>query len=480
MTYMMASETDIAVVGSGPAGAVAALELARLGHNVSLLERATFPRSHVGESLPPGIWTILDDLGVRPRIESAGFLRPRRAMVRWAQASTWEKHLAGELGLQVDRGLFDKILCDAAVAAGARLVQPARVMRPVHHGPQFWSLPVWYQGCLSTLSARFLIDASGKRSLWRVGKRRMSAPTTAIYAYWHQTALQGPETRVEAGDNAWFWGAPLPDGRVNATVFVDPQRCAAHARHGLTPFYESLLNDSMLLRGCLAGRRVSEVQVCDAASYTATSVVGADWVKVGEAAFGIDPLSSQGVQTAMYTGLQGARVAHTILRKPANTPAAMAFYEARRAEMVARHQAIASRYYREQYQFCPAPFWHRRSLSEEESVGTVSWAQPASSPALHDTIAVSEATSITQTPVIQDAYITYHPALTHPALDRPVAFVQGAPVVPLLRFVGQGRSVRELLDRWSQEMPVSRAGDMLQWLWTRGVLVRNEACRQKT
>ena len=51
--------------------------------------------------------------------------------------------------------------------------------------------------------------------------------------------------------------------------------------------------------GC---RATAPVAVCDASSYRFGEVVTSDAIRVGEAAFAIDPLSSSGVQTAMQTG----------------------------------------------------------------------------------------------------------------------------------------------------------------------------------
>jgi flavin-dependent dehydrogenase len=47
------ARTTVLVVGGGPAGATAAHLLAAAGFDVMLLERATFPRYHIGESLQP-------------------------------------------------------------------------------------------------------------------------------------------------------------------------------------------------------------------------------------------------------------------------------------------------------------------------------------------------------------------------------------------------------------------------------------------
>src|SRR5437773_503671 len=55
---------DVIVIGGGPAGSTAAGLLSRSGHNVLLLEKAKFPREHVGESLLPFCYTLFEDFGV--------------------------------------------------------------------------------------------------------------------------------------------------------------------------------------------------------------------------------------------------------------------------------------------------------------------------------------------------------------------------------------------------------------------------------
>src|ERR1700704_4556955 len=103
-----AIEADVCVIGGGPAGAASALRLARLGHRVVLVERAARGRPHVGESLPPTVLPLLAELGVRERVEAAGFLRPRGALVHWGEGEARETFDdAGEAGFQVDRGRFD-------------------------------------------------------------------------------------------------------------------------------------------------------------------------------------------------------------------------------------------------------------------------------------------------------------------------------------------------------------------------------------
>ena len=67
---------DVIIVGGGPAGSTAATLLARRGFEVTLLEREQFPREHVGESLLPFTYDILEDLGVLSEMEGRFSRKP--------------------------------------------------------------------------------------------------------------------------------------------------------------------------------------------------------------------------------------------------------------------------------------------------------------------------------------------------------------------------------------------------------------------
>jgi flavin-dependent dehydrogenase len=290
----------VCVLGGGPAGSAIALRLAQLGHAAVLVEKSLFPRAHIGESLAPDILAILETLGIRGEVEARGFLRPDAAIVRWCGESAI-RPASGDRGFQVDRASFDLLLLRALerTSDGGWLV----------HGRN------------ESIETHYLVDATGRSGRLGGRKQRVAAPTLALYAYWRETVLHGPETRVEAGESEWYWGAPLPDGFFNATVFVNPSRCA----RGHADLYGRLLRRSALLQGCLNGRRITEVKCCDATSYCDEDPVADNLVKAGEASFSIDPLSSQGVRSAMGSALHGALVLNTMIRRPESAPAAAAF-----------------------------------------------------------------------------------------------------------------------------------------------------------
>ena len=318
-------DSDIVVLGGGPAGSMLALRLAQIGHAVTLVERAAFPRAQVGESLGPAVTQLLGLVGLREQIDAARFFRPRTAFVRWENAETEVKDFGAAPGYQVDRGRFDQILLGAAADADVRVLQPVTARRPRRRPGGGWVIPMCRDGREFVLTARYCADACGRPSLLGGKRARLSPRTIALYAYWTGTDLGGCETRVEAGEAEWYWGAPLPDGTINAAVFLDPRRCAALSRASIEDFYRSLMTRSVLLHVCLNGAIVGRVKACDATSSVADPLVGEDFLRLGDAAVTIDPLSSQGVQTAIVTALQAAAVINTTLRRPADTAHALEF-----------------------------------------------------------------------------------------------------------------------------------------------------------
>ena len=467
--------TDVCVIGGGPAGSTVARKLALLGHRVCVVERSRYPRPKVGESLPPNIFPLLETLGLRERIERASFLRPDKAVIRWSDAGEHLKFPSGQHGLLVDRGRFDDMLLEAAREAGARILQPARALRPELDKEGCWSLPVRCNAGLITVRARYLVGATGKSRVLAGNRRRCSAPTVALYAYWRGAGVDASTVLVEAGPEEWFWGAPLPGGTFNAMVFTAPHRCrrAAVRARGLEQLYRSLLAQSSLLRGCLNGELVSGVIGCDASSYVDEHPVDAHSIKVGEASFSIDPLSSQGVQAAINSGLQGGIVVNTLLTRPEHSAAAMQFYRDRQRETVAHHRSLSARHHSESRFHGTERFWRERASVESESPTVRAGNHPALSGDLR--LVLSDAAELSPTPCITGDIIVNKPALLHPALGRPLSYLNDIEVSLLLDCVPGGGTAAEIMQAWSRHLSPRASIQLVSWLYRTGVFIHHKA-----
>jgi flavin-dependent dehydrogenase len=73
---MIDEQTDVVVIGGGPAGSTAAILLAKLGHKVIALEKAHHPRFHIGESLLPMNLPVFERLGVLEKVRALGVYKP--------------------------------------------------------------------------------------------------------------------------------------------------------------------------------------------------------------------------------------------------------------------------------------------------------------------------------------------------------------------------------------------------------------------
>jgi hypothetical protein len=218
---------------------------------------------------------------------------------------------------------------------------------------------------------------------------------------------------------------------------------------------------------------VGIVRGCSATPYIDADPVGDGWVKVGEAAIGVDPLSSQGVQVAMTGGLQGAAVAHTILTDPGHTTAAWRFYRERLWEIGRRHAAAAAAHYREHALVCPRSFWQDRAGPIEPVTlpPTADLSRPMPDPG--STLRLSEQAELVEVPILRDDLIRFDLAVRVTSQSRPVAFLAGIPLRSLLPDLDGTRTTREILDRWGAKFGVDRGIEAFTWGWRHGLMSLN-------
>lgn len=451
---------DVCVVGGGPAGAIVSRRLAQLGYRVCLIERQDGSRRPTGEALPSSIRGLLEQLGLWQGLDQIGSLRCDRMGTRWRDEAASQQDNAAII---VDRALFDRFLIEAATQAGVTVMCPARARRPAFVDGR-WITPVESRDAGSlVVEARFLVDATGRRG----GCRPAGAPTIALCGRWQGKASSSPaEMCIDAGEHAWFWAAPLSHDGATAQAFIDPQSYTRRGAVDCATLYRTLLDQSRLLRECLRGLSLADIRIRDATFRVDNETVTPNSIKVGDRAFAMDPLSSQGVQAAIRSGLQASAVIHTILRG-ADVEAALEFYRTTLLGAVKAHGRHASEVYASQALYASA-FWQSRS-----STRFLDEKKPAPSIRISDNpeLMLSQNARLVALPVIEGDEIRRRTALTHPGLERPVAWLGGVPLGTMLSAIGSKQPAASILAEWSAYTTPAQAHALLDWMIAREILV---------
>ncbi len=357
-------EKTICILGAGPAGIVTALKLKQLGYSPLVLDCKKSTGVVRAESLSPGVFSLLETIG----IDLDEFHETCIPIVR--SFKFWNEEMIESVnppGFLTDRSQFDSLLRDIAIKQGISLLPDAKVisLKETNEG---WKICFHHEGKYQILKAGFLVDASGKKSLIRGVKKRVAASTLAISGCWDNAGIEKNATRSwNPEDNYWLWGATLSDGVFHATLFMDPELSRIPGGDGLVRLYKYYLERTQLFKGCLRGKLRGNLIANDVTPFYYEKPAGHNYIKVGESSVGLDPVSSQGIQSSMAGAIQAAIVINTILTDPKNASLAIEFYQERQQELIRLHIEKISAVYAAAYPGKDNPFWAKRIMKDHRS-----------------------------------------------------------------------------------------------------------------
>lgn len=359
----MSAPFDVAIVGGGPAGSVAAYVLARAGRRVVLIDAPASAPRKIGESLPAIAGHLLRKLGL------AEVLDGHRAS--FGNVSSWggEELVSTDfiqdphgLGLHLDRARFDRELREAAADAGAEAL--AARMRSAQRGASGGELRLEAESIAVTLGAACVIDATGRRAAIarRQGAKRVRDDGLVALFHWATRAETTSEatvlderTLVESRPEGWWYTAPLPnDARVLA-FHTDADLARAIRRDGgIARAIAATTHVKPLLEGL---RLDPHFRIAEACGARLDSFVGRGWVAVGDAALAFDPIAAQGIFNALYTGMKAGEAVDAALR---GDPSGLAEYSRRLEEIREAYVQRRVHVYELEERWAAAPFWQRR------------------------------------------------------------------------------------------------------------------------
>lgn len=317
-------DTDVLVIGGGPAGSATGYWLARNGQRVTVVERKTFPREKTcGDGLTPRAVHQLDEMGLAEsltkfhrysglRATGAG----RELELEWPSHPVYPSH-----GYVVRRRDLDTMVAENAEAAGAVLLQGHEAIEPVlDRGFVRGATVRAKDGTVTDVKARYVVVADGANS--RFGRSLGTFRTrhwpygTAIRTYWETPRHADPwiESALGIKDRngnempGYGWIFPVGDGTINVGVgllstFRDFK--SVNTTHLLQAYAEQIAERWEIDPGSPQCKATSgRIPMGGSVGPKA----GPTYLVVGDAAGSVNPFNGEGIDYAYETGRMAAEV----------------------------------------------------------------------------------------------------------------------------------------------------------------------------
>jgi flavin-dependent dehydrogenase len=310
----MLNDFDVVVAGGGPGGSSTANLLRQRGRSVLLLERAKFPRFHIGESLLPVGNDLWRELGVFEKMDARYLRKPGARFIHEesGEALTYYFEDAIRSGnpyaFQVKRAEFDQMLLEHARELGAEVREETAVEEVIFRSDGIVCRCVAPDGHPYEANAQVFVDATGRDALI-ASRRQLKEPdalletNVAFNAQFRgvERAAGRDEGNVVLGifDGGWWWVIHFNDG--DSSVGVVLEKSYTRQNRGASPeeMMVSTIERCPQLKQMLRhATRIIPVGSEGNWSYRSRRFYDDRLLLVGDAAAFVDPLFATGILIA--------------------------------------------------------------------------------------------------------------------------------------------------------------------------------------
>lgn len=360
---------DVIIIGAGPAGCSAAINL-QPDYRVAVIDKHAQAPEKIGESLPPASKRLLQRMSLWEDFIQQDHLPNYGNRASWRSAQIEETDFIRDIdghGWHIDRAAFENWLREHAKQRQTTFYDNAQFINATHDKDR-WSVNIKTHIGQQQLSSQLIIDASGRNRVFIKQQGIKQQRTDHMVCSWIKgDAIPNQEDAgfsvIQATENGWWYSAAVPnnqrilsfhtDSRLDTLkAFRDPNVQLSAARQH--PQLASLLERCQLNQATTQGYTAAH-------SSRLMQLSGTHWLAVGDAAMSMDPISSQGMFNGLYSGLLAAEEAQKYL---ADDKATFQHYNEALEKIWHAYQANLSYWYQTTTQWPDAPFWRLKSGSK--------------------------------------------------------------------------------------------------------------------
>ncbi|NKJ37364.1 flavin-dependent dehydrogenase [Rhizobium sp. SG570] len=358
---------DCLVIGAGVAGCSAALALCAQ-HSVVIIDRLAEPVPRIGETLPASAERMIRRLTLWDEFLSDNHTRTLGSISCWGSSRPTIRDGfldPSGLGWSLDRIRFERMFRKAATRRGVRIIAPGQVVN-LDRNPLEWIAQIQSADGPQSIAARFVILANGRRGfppVRRAGVDQIAHDKLVCRYVRVPRGVPAPYsafTVTEAVEEGWWYAGATADGRRILAYHTDADMPTARRACSRSGFLE-MLKETYLLASC-ASDQVPDVARASARSQSSVNSYGLGWCAVGDATCAFDPLSSQGLFHALFTGISAGEALADASRR--DDTAALANYENTIRGIVTTYRSNLTACYALEKRFYRNEFWARRQSSK--------------------------------------------------------------------------------------------------------------------
>ena len=362
---MRTFETDVLIVGGGPAGASAALSILKYSDlSVTIVESSNLDNQRIGEQVSKSIFDFIDYLGLNK--EDFGndcFLPGYSSNAAWGTNTITSRNSIQNTSIdsyQLNRELFDLVLLNKTVENGAKLLLESKCLN-ISKNKEYWRVDVSHPEIgVIQIESKFLIDASGRQSqISRMAGAHLSKEDELVaigaFLQFKDKRTLEQEILLETVENGWWYYAVLPNKKIVATLFTDAEIVKKNKLNTIENWSEELKKTIHIKHKVSGTIAYDKPWVKNAFSHITDFSKLENFIAIGDAAASFDPISSMGIGFAISSACNGALA---IINQGKES---ILNYQNDIIENYEKYLSIKTQYYHQELRWLDRPFWKNRN-----------------------------------------------------------------------------------------------------------------------